>query len=214
MSAGFPTGSGEVTYLSLILFVIATCGSPGPNNIMIMSSGVTYGARRSIPHVVGINVGFPLMTAAVGLGLGGVLRGSPILYDILRPAGAAYLLYLAYRIATGPVTVDQARSAKPLSMLQAALFQLVNPKAWVMIVGAVLTYATASGSYLVQILLIALVFLVFGTPCTSFWLWLGVALKRVLAKPAQFRAFNVTMATLLVFSIIPIFVEIYRSFIT
>jgi threonine/homoserine/homoserine lactone efflux protein len=203
---------GGGAYPSLILFVVATCGSPGPNNIMIMSSGLVHGARRSIPHVVGINVGFPLMTVAVGLGLGGLLRSSPVVYDLLRPVGIAYLLYLTYQIATAPVTLDDKRPGKPLSVLQSALFQLVNPKAWVMIVGAVLTYATAEGNYVLQILAIALIFLVFGTPCTTAWLWLGVFLRTVLARPVQFRIFNLAMATLLAISVVPAIREVVTSF--
>jgi threonine/homoserine/homoserine lactone efflux protein len=199
-------------YLSLILFTVSTCGTPGPNNIMIMSSGVNYGFRKSIPHVIGINIGFPLMVVAVGLGLGGILHGSPVVYDVLRPVGAAYLLYLAYRIATAPAASSEVRPRKPLSVLQAALFQWVNPKAWVMVVGAVVTYARFSGAYLLQVLVIALIFLVFGTPCTSGWLWIGVSLKKVLTRPAHFRTFNVCMAILLVVSVIPIFGEIYRGY--
>lgn len=200
-----------MSYLSLIVFTIATCGTPGPNNIMIMSSGMTYGLRRSWPHVAGINVGFPLMVLAVGLGMGELLERWPIIYDLLRPVGAAYLLYLAYRIMTGPVTFDQAISGKPLSFTQSALFQVVNPKAWVMVVGALSTYATTTDSYLLQVVLISLIFLVFGTPCTVAWLLAGLLLKRVIVKPLHFRAFNVIMATLLVLTLIPIVGEIVEK---
>lgn len=199
-------------YLLLILFTVSTCGTPGPNNFMIMSSGVSYGVRRSIPHVVGINTGFPLMVVAVGFGLGEILRASPVLLDVLRPIGVAYLLYLAYRVATTPMAgAGEARQHKPLSVLQAASFQMVNPKAWVMIVGALVTYETASSPLVPQVLVIALIFLVFGTPCTVTWLLIGTSLKRVLAKPERFRAFNVAMALLLVASVLPTIGEIYRS---
>lgn len=201
----------SMAYLSLILFTVSTCGSPGPNNMMIMSSGVNYGFRRSVPHVIGINTGFPLMVVAVGVGMGAVLHTWPGLLDLLRPVGAAYLLYLAYRIATAPATTDRPVRRQPLSLVQAALFQVVNPKAWVMIVGALITYAGASASYLVQVVLIALIFLVFGTPCTTAWLWVGVSLKRLLTRPLPLRIFNVGMAALLVISLVPIFAEIYRS---
>lgn len=200
-----------MNYLSLALFAISTCGSPGPNNFMVLSSGVNYGWRRSVPHVVGINVGFPVMLVAVGLGLDGVLRTAPILYTLLRPVGLAYLLYLAYRIATAPVTVDEERTGKPLTVLQAALFQWVNPKAWLMTVGAVVTYATTTGSYLLQVLAIALVFLVLGTPCTSSWLLLGVSLKRWLPSPRRLRVFNVAMGLLLLVSVSPVIAEAIRD---
>ena len=200
-----------MNYLSLILFTVATCGTPGPNNTMIMSSGVTYGFRRSLPHVIGINVGFPFMVVAVGLGLREVLRSSPHVYTYLRPIAVTYLLYLAYRIATGPVTEHAAAEKKPLSLIQAALFQWVNPKAWLMVVGAVTTYATVAGTYFVNVLLVALIFLVFGTPCTTFWLWLGTSFKRVLRKPVQFRAFNIVMACLLVGSLVPLVGEAFSG---
>jgi threonine/homoserine/homoserine lactone efflux protein len=197
-----------------MLFVVSTCASPGPNNVMVMSSGVNYGWRRSIPHVAGINIGFPIMVVAVGLGLDGVLRTSPLVYDVLRPVGVAYLLYLAYRIATAPVHPGDREepSGKPLSAVQAALFQWVNPKAWIMVVGALVTYATTSGRYLPQVLAIAGAFLVLGTPCTGAWLWLGVSLKRVLPGPRRMRLFNVAMGLLLVVSVAPVAGEVFRSF--
>jgi threonine/homoserine/homoserine lactone efflux protein len=200
-------------YASLMLFVISTCGSPGPNNLMVMSSGASYGFRRSLPHVVGINVGFPLMVVAVGLGMEEVLHTSPFVYDLLRPMAVAYLLYLAYRIGTTRVDAGDVQHGKPFSALQAALFQWVNPKAWVMIVGAVVTYATASASYVPQILAIALVFLVLGTPCTTAWLWMGTSLRNIFRRPTQLRAFNVSMALLLAASVAPIVGEIYRRHI-
>lgn len=201
----------SMAYLSLILFTVSTCGSPGPNNMMIMSSGVNYGFRRSVPHVLGINTGFPLMVVAVGIGMGAIFRNWPGLLDLLRPVGAAYLLYLAYRIATGPAATDRPVQRKPLSLVQAALFQVVNPKAWVMIVGALITYVVGGADYLIQVVLIALIFLVFGTPCTTAWLWLGVSLRRILSRPLHLRVFNVAMAGLLVISLVPILAEIYRS---
>jgi threonine/homoserine/homoserine lactone efflux protein len=203
-----------VEYLALIMFTVSTCGTPGPNNTMIMSSGVSYGFKRSLPHVIGINTGFPLMVVAVGLGLGGLLNSSPTIYAVLRVVAAIYLLYLAFRIATGPVTVQEAQVKKPLSVLQAALFQAVNPKTWVMIVGAVMTFAGATDNYAVyalQIVAIALIFLVFGTPCTTAWLLAGVWIRKLLSKPIQFRIFNVAMAALLVGSMIPLFGEIVKG---
>ncbi|MFL6139750.1 MAG: LysE family translocator [Frankiaceae bacterium] len=196
-----------MNYLSLIAFTITTCGTPGPNNTMVMASGANYGPRRSLPHVVGINVGFPLMVIAVGLGLGEVLHRWPVVYDVLRPVGVLYLLYLAYRIAGSRVIAKDPVDARPLSLAQSALFQVVNPKAWVMVVGAVTAYATADGNYAVQVVEIALVFLVLGTPCTVAWMLGGALLGRVVMKPAQFRAFNVVMASLLVLSLIPVLIE-------
>src|SRR6476469_5586661 len=107
-----------MNYLSLIAFTLTTCGTPGPNNTMVMASGANYGPRRSLPHVVGINVGFPLMVIAVGLGLGEVLRRWPLVYDVLRPIGVVYLLYLAYQIAGAKVFAKEGASARPLTLAQ------------------------------------------------------------------------------------------------
>ncbi|MEO7262031.1 MAG: LysE family translocator [Jatrophihabitantaceae bacterium] len=200
-----------MNYLSLIVFTLATCGTPGPNNTLVMASGVSFGFRRSVPGVVGINTGFPIMVVLVGLGLGAFLERWPVVLDILRPIGAAYLLYLAYKIATAPVDDLQARATKPLTFTKTALFQFVNPKAWVMIVGALVTYTTTDGPFLWQVLAVAVIFLVFGTPCTTAWLLMGVGLRRVISKPAQFRAFNIVMAVTLVLSMIPILFEIRDS---
>ena len=200
-----------MNYLSLIVFTLATCGTPGPNNTLVMASGVSFGFRRSIPGVVGINTGFPIMVILVGFGLGGFLERWPVALDVLRPIGAAYLLYLAYQIATAPVDDLEAEATKPLTFTKTALFQFVNPKAWVMIVGALVTYTSTDGSFGWQVLAVALIFLVFGTPCTVAWLLMGVGLRRVISKPAQFRIFNIVMAVTLVLSLIPILFEIRDS---
>jgi threonine/homoserine/homoserine lactone efflux protein len=205
-------------YLSLILFTVSTCGSPGPNNLMVMSSGANYGIRRSLPHMIGINIGFPVMVILVGLGIGGILHRFPVLLDILRPVGVAYLLYLAYRIVSSPTGGGVARDGagevprrKPLTVIQAALFQFVNPKAWVMIVGALVTYETGTGGSLTEIFVISLIFFVFGTPCTAAWMWFGAYLKRILTRPSLLRTFNVAMGALLVVSVVPTIVKIYQS---
>lgn len=190
-------------YLSIIIFVISTCVTPGPNNVMLMSSGVNFGAARTMRHVIGINVGFPLMLIAVGLGAGVVFRRYPSLHDVLQVVGAVYMLYLAYRIATAPTIDFNANSGAPFGVMSAALFQWVNPKAWVMAVGAVLTYASASTSYALDVLVIALLFCVFGSPCSLVWVFFGTFLRRYFAKPSALRAFNVAMSVVLVVSLAP-----------
>ncbi|MGU3781770.1 LysE family translocator [Burkholderia metallica] len=190
-------------YLSIVLFVIATCVTPGPNNVMLMSSGANFGATRTMRHVIGINVGFPLMLIAVGLGAGVVFQRYPSLHDVLQGVGALYMLYLAYRIATAPTVDFDAKAGTPLGVMAAALFQWVNPKAWVMAVGAVLTYASTSGSYAFDVLVIALLFCAFGSPCSMVWVYFGTFLRRYLAKPRALRAFNVAMSVVLVVSLVP-----------
>jgi threonine/homoserine/homoserine lactone efflux protein len=123
--------------LAFILFAFVSSITPGPNNTMLLSSGVNFGFNRTIPHMLGISCGFALMVLAVGFGLGAVFKAYPILYTVLRYAGAAYLLYLAYKIATsGPAEDGDQSNTRPMSYLSAAAFQWVNPKAWVMAIGA------------------------------------------------------------------------------
>jgi threonine/homoserine/homoserine lactone efflux protein len=165
-------------YYAVALFVIATCVTPGPNNVMLMSSGANFGMGRTLRHVAGINIGFPLMVVAVGLGAGAIFRQYPGLHDGLQVIGAVYLLFLAYQIARSPTTDLGDPSRQPLGFTGAALFQWVNPKAWVMAVGAVLAYTSPLGGYTLQVFLIALLFFLFGTPCSMVWVFFGQYLRR------------------------------------
>ena len=189
----------------LLTLAAATSLTPGPNNVMITASGANFGFARSIPHMLGIGIGFMVMIVAVGVGLGQAFERVPVLHEILRYGGAAYLLYLAWRIATA---ASEARpsSARPLSFLQAALFQWVNPKGWMMAVGALSTYTTVGGDFVAETLTIALVFGAIGLPSVALWALLGVGIGRLLQAPWVLRAFNVTMAILLVASLVLMFV--------
>ncbi|MFN3163320.1 MAG: LysE family translocator [Pseudohongiellaceae bacterium] len=199
-------------FVAIILFAIVSCVTPGPNNTMIMTSGLNYGIRRSLPHYLGICFGFPVMVLAVGLGLAGLFERLPILHTGMKIAGAAYLSYLAWRIASAPVTKMKVTAGKPFTFLQAAAFQWVNPKAWALAVGATVTYTVLGLNYGLQILTIALIFLVFGAPCILLWLWFGAALKSVLQEPRSVRIFNITMALLLMASLLPVFIDLYQQF--
>ena len=194
----------NLDYYSIALFVIATCVTPGPNNIMLMSSGANFGMGRTLRHVAGINIGFPLMLVAVGLGAGAIFRQYPRLHDVLQLIGAVYLLFLAYQIARSPTADLGDKSGKPLGFTAAALFQWVNPKAWVMAVGAVLAYTSPLGSYTVQVVLIALLFFVLGSPCSMVWVFFGQYLRRFLTRPQRLKAFNICMSLVLVVSLIPV----------
>jgi len=190
------------------LFAFVSSITPGPNNTMLLASGVNFGVRRSVPHALGVSIGFGVMVLAVGLGLGEVFKVYPALYTLLRYAGAAYLLYLAWKIATsGPVSADSSQRGKPMSFFGAAAFQWVNPKAWVMAVGAITTYAPAQG-YLFNVLVIAAVFCLVNLPSVGVWVMFGSALRRFLQDPRWLRLFNLLMAALLVLSLYPLlFVE-------
>lgn len=191
-------------YYSIILFVIATCVTPGPNNVMLMSSGANYGVGRTMRHVAGINIGFPLMLVAVGMGAAAIFQEYPRLHEVLQVVGALYLLILAYQIASAPIVDLGEQSGRPLGFIAAALFQWVNPKAWVMAVGAVLTYTSPLGAYSLQVFLIALLFFLFGSPCSMVWVFCGQYLRRYLGRPQRLKAFNITMSLVLVASLIPI----------
>jgi threonine/homoserine/homoserine lactone efflux protein len=164
---------------------------------LILASGVNYGIRKSLPHFLGIGFGFPLMVIAVGLGAGIVFRQFPIFHIALKLIGVFYLLYLAYKVATASTGEIETENAKPFTFIQAALFQWVNPKAWVMAIGAVVTF-TSTGNYFLQVATIAMSFILFGVPCTGLWLLFGASLKDLLSNPIRIRIFNIVMALLLV----------------
>lgn len=187
------------------LFAFVSSITPGPNNTLLLASGVNFGFRRSIPHALGVSIGFMLMVLAVGLGLGAVFKAVPVAYTVLRYAGAAYLLYLAYRIATsGPMSADgNAGERRPMSFLAAAAFQWVNPKAWVMAIGAITTYTPADG-YIANVFVVALVFAIVNLPSVCLWVGCGSALRQVLQERRWLMLFNGLMAALLVASLYPL----------
>ena len=201
-------------YAAIIAFAITACVTPGPNNAMIMASGLNYGIRRSLPHYFGICLGFPAMVIAVGLGISTLFERFPVLHLILKLAGAAYLTYLAWRIATAPVSDLSQRAGKPFSFVQAAAFQWINPKAWVLAIGATVTYTVIDQNYVIQVLMLAGIFMLFGAPCILLWLWFGAKLKSILQDPQSVRIFNYSMAGLLMVSLIPVFTELYQQLIT
>ncbi|RMX04162.1 LysE family translocator [Corticibacter populi] len=189
-------------WLPMALFAFASSVTPGPNNIMLASSGLNHGFRRSVPHMLGISGGFMLMLVVVGLGLGMLFQAWPALYDWLKIASAAYLLYLAWRIASaGPVT-GEGQTSRPLSFMQAALFQWVNPKAWTMALGVVAVYMPQT-DFLANLLIGALLCGLVNLPSISIWTLFGVALRRCLRQPGAVRAFNIGMALLLLASLYP-----------
>jgi threonine/homoserine/homoserine lactone efflux protein len=190
--------------LAFALFAFVISITPGPNNTMVLASGVNFGFWPTIPHLLGIDLGFAVMIIAVGLGIGGLFVAFPILHTALRYGGALYLLYLAWKIASsgGPNT-DGGRK-KPMTFLQAAAFQWVNPKGWIAAIGAVATYTPANG-FFINLLIVTAVFALVMGPCIALWAAAGTALRGFLSNPAYLRAFNITMALLLVASLYPTF---------
>jgi threonine/homoserine/homoserine lactone efflux protein len=193
--------------LGFALFALVTSITPGPNNTMLLASGVNFGFNRTIPHMLGITCGFFVLVVAVGFGLGAVFQTYPLLYTVLRYVGAAYLLYLAWKIAhSGPVSESQQSEGKPISYLGAAAFQWVNPKAWIMAIGAISTYTPMQG-YFTNVIVIAAVFALINLPSVSIWAACGTLLRNVLKDRRWLRLFNWGMAALLVVSLYPLLLE-------
>jgi threonine/homoserine/homoserine lactone efflux protein len=204
--------------LALTVFAAVSSGTPGPNNLMLMTSGVNFGMRRSIPHLMGITLGFCFMIFAVGMGLQTMFTVVPQLEVVLRYLGTAYLLWLAWRIAnSGPVGEGRATGAKPMGFWAAAAFQWVNPKAWFMAISAITTYASSAAdvaggaSKLSQVLLVVLIFGMVNFPLVACWGLFGSAMRRYLQDPKILKIFNITMAVLLVASLYPIVQPMIQS---
>jgi threonine/homoserine/homoserine lactone efflux protein len=192
--------------IAIVAFAFVSSITPGPNNMMLLASGANFGVRRTLPHMAGVSVGFGIMVLVVGLGFAGVIMTQPWLFGVLRWVGAAYILYLAFKIATADGLGAKDAAARPMTFLQAAAFQWVNPKAWAIALGAVTTYATKD-RLILDVAVITLLISLVNAPCISIWAVFGVAMKRVLRRPSSLRAFNVCMALLLVASLYPLVTE-------
>jgi threonine/homoserine/homoserine lactone efflux protein len=193
--------------IAFVMFALVMYLTPGPNNVMLLSSGLTHGFRRTLPHIAGITFGMAFMIAAVGLGLGTIFIAYPLLQTILKYAGAAYLIYLAIAIAMSgmaPSAQDNARG--PMTFWGAAVFQWVNVKGWVMVIGTITAYA-AIASFPWNIVLQTVISLVIGAVATVVWALFGSALRPVLRSPGAVRAFNIVMAVLLLASLYPVFMD-------
>lgn len=171
--------------------------TPGPNNVMLTASGATFGFRRTVPHMFGIEAGLGIQLLAVCAGLGAIFTRWPELQTVLRWVGAAYLLYLGVRMLSGTGSSSATESARPLSFFEAAAFQFLNPKAWVMSLTAATLFlphdlgALAAGAYMFAMM--ALV----GLPCIAIWALFGSSLRGLLERPASRMGFNAAMAVAL-----------------
>jgi threonine/homoserine/homoserine lactone efflux protein len=189
--------------IAVVLFAISTCFSPGPNNFMLVTSGAKFGLARSWHHILGVALGFPLMVAAVATFLGAVFQALPVLHDVLNILGSAYLLYLSWKIIMARGSIEQGNAGKPLSFTEAALFQWVNPKAWVMATGAIAAYTTGSG-YAAEVAGIVAAFTVAGFASSLTWAGFGTLIAGFLNTPGRMRAFNIVLGVLLIASVVPI----------
>jgi len=192
---------------ALAAFAFVAGITPGPNNLMLMTSGVKYGLGRTLPHLAGVILGFGLMIAVVGLGLDILFERFPGILPVMRIAGSAYMIWLALKIALAKPIGEVEAGGRPIGFLAAAAFQWVNPKAWVMALSALATYGGVIDGYLRSVLFIAALCALIAVPCASAWMLFGASLRRLLTDPRLTRPFNWTMATLLVASIAPILFE-------
>jgi len=190
------------TLYGLFIFALVSSITPGPNNFMLLSSGVNFGFRRTIPHMLGIAGGFFSLLLGVGLGLGTLLKAFPALELTLKVLGGAYLLFLAYRTAMSRKVASVEDAAKPMTFFEAAMFQWVNPKAWVMAVTAMAVFTSASMPYL-SVLIVALMFTVVNLPSVSIWTGFGTSLRQWLSDPTRLKWFNIAMGVLLALTVVP-----------
>lgn len=189
-------------FLALLGFAFVTSVTPGPNNMMLLASGVNFGFRRTVPHMLGISMGHALMVFLVGLGLAGVFTAWPLALTVLKVASVAYMLWLAWKIAHAGAPGEGRVKPQPMTFLQAAAFQWVNPKAWAMALGAVSAYVVEPSVWAYAA--VAGAFALVNLPSVSVWAGAGQAVRRWLDGPGRLRAFNWTMAGLLVLSLWPV----------
>jgi threonine/homoserine/homoserine lactone efflux protein len=189
-------------FLALLGFAFVTSVTPGPNNMMLLASGANFGVRRTVPHMLGISVGHSVMVFLVGLGLAGIFKTWPTALLILKAGSVAYMLWLAWKIAHAAAPGEGRQAAKPMTFLQAAAFQWVNPKAWAMALTAVSAYVAAPSA--LAYAAVAGVFALVNLPSITLWVIAGQAVRGWLTGPGRLRAFNWTMAVLLVLSLWPV----------
>ncbi|MET3593658.1 MULTISPECIES: LysE family translocator [Mesorhizobium] len=190
-------------FLALLVYALVTSITPGPNNLMLLASGVNFGIVRTVPHMLGISIGFLVLLLAVGFGLGAVLTAVPTLHTALKIAGAAYLLYLAWKIAMSRSMSDRkGAEARPMRFIDAAAFQWVNPKAWVMAITAMAVYTNPDHPF-VSVALISIAFTIVNLPSVSVWAGFGTALRGFLSDPVRLKWFNIAMGVLLAATLWP-----------
>lgn len=197
--------------MSMALFAITTSVTPGPNNILVMTSGLNFGVRKSLPLLTGICVGFTLMLLLVGLGFGHIFNLYPHLSLLIKITGTVYLVYLAYLIAKSRSVENGHKQASPLGFLKGALFQWVNAKAWVVAIGAITAFTTAGEQNTIQNLAVATTFFLLSFPCVGVWLIFGTLLRQKLENDVYLRRLNMSMAFLLLLSVFPVIRDIWQQ---
>ncbi|MBZ9675935.1 LysE family translocator [Mesorhizobium sp. ES1-1] len=191
------------SFLALLVYAFVTSITPGPNNLMLLASGVNFGIARTVPHMLGISIGFLVLLLAVGFGLGAVLAAFPALHNALKIAGGAYLLYLAWKIAMSRSLSGRGEAdARPMRFIEAAAFQWVNPKAWVMAITAMAVYTNPDHPF-ISVALISMAFAAVNLPSVSIWAGFGTALRGFLSDPVRLKWFNIVMGVMLAATLWP-----------
>lgn len=190
--------------LPLVLFAFISSITPGPNNIMLTSSGLRFGFARTVPHLLGVCVGFSLLLALAALGLGSVLLALPAAQSVLKVAGSGYLLYLAWQLRSMAFSDDVAAQGRPMSFVSALAFQFANPKAWVMAITGVSAFMPALQPLALAVGVFCLVFSMVNLPCVSLWAIAGASLRRHLRQPHWQRLFCGAMVLATVYSALAI----------
>ena len=192
-----------VTSLSLFAFVSSI--TPGPNNLMLMASGANYGFKRTIPHLLGVSMGFVFMAVLLGMGLVNLFEAYPVTYQVLKVTAVVYLFYLAWKIANASTAQASQPTGKPFTFFQAVLFQWVNPKVWAMALTTLSVYTHDRSMQ--SVLLVSVIFGAVNLPCVAVWATIGQQMARLLTKPKQLRLFNRIMAILLIISLYPVLIS-------
>ena len=188
--------------LAFVVFAVVAAGTPGPSNVLLTATGAQVGILRGVPALLGVSIGMGVMMGTVALGLGTAFLGHPILVRTLNWLGGAFLLWLAWKIATAKGG-DAAAARKPVGFVGAAAFQWINPKSWLVCASAVGTYlAAGSGSALAQAVAFGGLFTVASLPACFVWLAFGAAAQRILRTEQARRTFNVAMGALLAASVV------------
>ena len=196
---------------SIVFFAVASAVTPGPNTIMAMLSGLNFGILKSLPLLFGLSIGFAVMLFFVGMGLGKMLTLFPQLSLFIKVAGATYIFYLALLIANFNAADREFTHSEPLNFYKGFIFQWINAKAWVVCLAAVSVFSTPGELYFVQITTLSVVFFIVGFPCVVAWGLLGLFLRRHMKNVKYVRRFNITMALLLVASVIPVIRDILQN---
>lgn len=194
--------TAAVDVAALALYALAMCITPGPNVLMLTASGALHGYRASLPHLLGASLGTGLQTLLVALGAAEIFSRWPGLQVALAWVGAAYLLWLGWRLLLAPAGPSQA-GGRPLGLAAAGLFQALNPKAWLMALSTVGLFLPPAPAGWTAPLLLAAVMAGVNAACLSVWTLFGSALRNWIAAPRRRRMFNLAMAALLALSVVP-----------